>query len=134
VQARFLEEWRAGGRPRLSVYARRFPDYAAALAELVAALPPDTPTPVASATSTVATGAASDPVDETQRDSLPGHLTLDEGIQHALTAIFGEQPREQPHERPLPRVAEQAARYEAGGPNTTLAQEPPAPEGPTERD
>ena len=43
VQEQFLEEWRAGRRPRLSVYALRYPQYGRALADLAASLPPDIP-------------------------------------------------------------------------------------------
>ncbi|HEX8732594.1 MAG TPA: hypothetical protein VF725_11115 [Ktedonobacterales bacterium] len=93
VQERFLEEWRAGKRPRLSAYLRRYPQHAAALAALVAALPPDT-----------LAGTAQEPLAE----SFPERLWTGAGVARALAEIFGPEPAG--HE--APRVAEERAPYQ----------------------
>ncbi len=112
IQEQFLEEWRAGQRPRLSVYAHRYPAYAAALAELVASLPPDTQ------------------LDEGSDTSLPEPLWMGDGIPHALRAIFGDVAPSHDEER-LPRVAEERSPYQAG----QRADDPPDTSGaPPQRD
>lgn len=114
VEEQFLEEWRAGKHPQLSVYAVRYPQYAAALADLVMRLPPDAP-------------ADEEPErerDEKRPESLPERFASGEGVRRALDAIFGETPA---HE-PLPRVAEQPATYDAARPQTPAPPDaPPEP-------
>lgn len=95
VQEQFLEEWRAGLRPRLSVYSRRYPAYAASLADLVAALPPD---------------AQERETNETPAESFPQRLWTGEGVSRALHGIFGATPPRD--ERRLPRVAEEPGPYQ----------------------
>jgi len=107
IQEQFLEEWRTGKRPQLSVYALRYPQYAAALADLVMRLPPDAP-------------AAEEPErerDEKRPESFPERFVSGAGVRRALDAIFGEASSAEP----LPRVAEQPATYDAAPP------QPPAP-------
>jgi hypothetical protein len=111
VEEQFLEEWRAGKRPQLSVYAVRYPQYAAALADLVMALPPD---------------ASADEAPEHARrekrpESFPERFVSGAGVRRALDAIFGETPT---HE-PLPRVAEQSAPYDAAPPQTPAPPDSP---------
>lgn len=114
IEEQFLEEWRAGKHPQLSVYALRYPQYAAALADLVMRLPPDAP-------------ADEEPDrerDEKRPESFPERFASGAGVRRALDAIFGEAST---HE-PLPRVAEQSAPYDAARPQT------PAPPDPTAGD
>lgn len=95
IQEQFLEEWRAGRRPRLSVYARRYPAYASALADLVASLPPD---------------VRADEAGETRTDSFPERLWSGAGVARALADIFGVAPEVG---RRLPHVAEERSSYRA---------------------
>lgn len=97
VQERFLEEWQAGLRPRLSVYARRYPQHAAALANLVATLPPD-------AGADTDAGATREPPAE----SFPERLWSGDGMARARAEIFGPDSAE----RAAPRVAEERAAYQ----------------------
>lgn len=119
VQERFLEEWRTGRRPRLSVYARRYPAYAAALADLVATLPFD-----AQADDEVGAGGAPQP--ETTAESFPQRLWTGEGVGRALDDIFGSMP--QPDIRRLPRVAEERSPYQ-----TSEASEGVTPDTPDDQ-
>lgn len=111
IQEQFLEEWRAGKRPRLSVYAARYPQYADALADLVMALPPDAPIDAAPER---ARG-------EKRPESFPERFASGVGVRRALDAIFGEAST---HE-PLPRVAEQPAPYDAARPQTPAPPDAP---------
>ncbi len=97
VQEQFLAEWRAGHRPRLSVYALRYPQYAGALAELVASLAPDM--------------SVSGAVEETEplTEFFPERLWLGAGVERALANIFGSAS----NQRTEPRVAEARAEYQA---------------------
>lgn len=97
AQEQFLEEWRAGRRPRLSVYARRYPQYAGALAALVASLAPDMPMSGA--------GEEMEPLTE----SFPERLWSGAGVARALADIFGSAS----NQRAEPRVAEARAEYQA---------------------
>lgn len=100
VQERFLEEWQAGKRPRLSAYLRRYPQHAAALVDLVASLPPDAPAVPAAAPA----GATQEPLAE----SFPERLWTGAGVARALVEIFGPEPAR----RETPRVAEERATYQ----------------------
>lgn len=95
IQERFLEEWRAGRHPRLSVYARRFPAYAAALAECVASLAAE----------------AEMAAPESPTESFPERLWRGEGATRAMATIFasGAARQEDAH---LPRVAEERSPYQ----------------------
>ena len=128
VQEHFLAKWRAGRRPRLSEYARRYPTYAAALAALVAALPPNAP--LASADDDAGASAA-----ETSTDSFPGRRwqdDLDAGVGRALATLFGvaatpdvhEMHDMQAREQPLSQVAETPTEYRPG---KSAEPEPPEP-------
>lgn len=92
VEERFLEEWRGGLRPRLSVYLRRYPRRRATLTALVAALPPDA-------------DAVAAP--EPPTESFPERLWSGAGMQRALADIFGPAPVE----RDTPHVAEERTEY-----------------------
>jgi hypothetical protein len=98
IEAQYLREWQAGKRPRLSVYATRYPEHVAALTALVASLPPDTTT-----------------TDETLPESFPERLWNGAGVNHALTAIFGEAMATRIRDERLPRVAEERGAYDATG-------------------
>lgn len=111
IQEQFLEEWRAGRRPRLSAYALRYPEYAAALADLVMRLPPDA----------LADGAPRHARREKRPESFPERFATGAGVRRALDAISGEVDAA---ER-LPRVAEQSAPYDAG-----RSQAPESPDTP----
>lgn len=95
VEEHYLEEMRAGKRPRLSAYIRRYPAHAAALANLVASLAPDTAT------------------------EQPSHGTpvtrawAEAGEGRALTALFGALPSESAGTDAL-RVAEEHGEYRVG--------------------
>lgn len=110
VQEQFLEEWRAGRRPRLSVYARRYPQHAEALAELVAALAPEMPT-------SEPTAAVAEPSVEPLAESFPERLWSGEGVTRALADIFGDAA----DERAKLQVAETRAAYQ-----TPQGQDTPA--------
>lgn len=102
IEEQFLREWRAGKRPRLSVYALRYPAHAAALAALVASLPPDADNASERA--------------ETLPDSFPERLWNGAGVARALTSAFDglpAQPRALARDAPLPRVAEERSVYDA---------------------
>lgn len=123
IQEQFLDEWRAGKRPRLSVYALRYPAYAAALAALVATLPPDAPLNAANATD-------QEEQEELRFDAAPPPLWNGAGVERALSSAFGA-PDEQRDGEQLPRVAEQPSAYQtrpvdAAAPDTP--SEPPSRE------
>jgi len=123
VQERFLEEWCAGRRPRLSVYVRRYPAYAAALADLVATLPPDAP----AEESEMITWASQT---ETTAESFPQRLWTGEGVARALHDIFGS--LAQADARHQPRVAEERTPYQASRASDDSAHD--APDEQPERD
>lgn len=116
IQEQFLEEWRAGQRPRLSVYARRYPAYADALAALVATLPPD-----GVATSDEAVQGVTRI--ETTPESFPDRLWMGEGVGRALRGAFGEQAATV-NARWLPRVAEERQAYDTRRIDDAFAQLP----------
>lgn len=95
AQELFLEQWRAGRRPRLSVYARRYPAYAAALAELVASLPMD----------------AREPGKETLPESFSERLWAGVGANRALAMIF-DSGASQRDDASVRRVAEEPGLYQ----------------------
>lgn len=111
IQDQFLEEWRAGKRPQLSAYALRYPEHAAALADLVMRLPPEAP----------ADGAPGRERREERPESFPERFSTGAGVRRALDAIVGEAEADEQ----LPQVAEQPATYDAA------RSEPPAPPAPT---
>lgn len=115
IQEQFLEQWRAGKHPQLSVYALRYPQHAAALADLVMRLPPDAP--------------ADEEPDrergEKRPESLPERFASGAGVRRALDAIFGERFGEAGADEPLPRVAEQPATYDAARPQTPAPPDAP---------
>jgi hypothetical protein len=113
VQAQFLEEWRTGRHPRLSVYSLRYPQYAGELAELVASLPPDT------RATDAGEGAEAGPTAESLMESFPERLWSGTGVARALADIFGSAPAE----RAEPRVAETRTEYLA-----TREQDAPTPD------
>lgn len=115
IQEQFLEEWRAGKRPQLSAYALRYPEHAAALADLIMRLPPDA----------LADGAPERERREKRPESFPERFVTGAGVRRALDAIFGEVEAD---ER-LPRVAEQPAPYD-----TTGSEAPESPDTPGEPD
>ena len=105
IEEQFLREWQAGKRPRLSVYAARYPAYANALAELVASLPAD-----------AADATDHDAQPEALLESFPERHSMDEGVNRALMSIFGEvQLRRSVSQRG--RVAEERQTYDAGQPD-----------------
>lgn len=114
VQERFLEEWRAGKRPRLSVYAVRYPQYASALAEIVMRLETD--------------DQRISPERE-RRPPIPRPEPLvervlnGEGAQRALQELFGAALADDQ----LPRVAERPAAYDTRAGAAPQAQTPPDP-------
>ena len=112
IQEQFLEEWRAGKRPRLSVYAVRYPQYSAALADLVLQLEPDT-----LATASEREQRPPEPVGE--------RILHGAGAQRALEALFGAAPADDQ----LPRVAEQPASYDTRADPST---QPPTPSDPSD--
>jgi hypothetical protein len=125
IQEQFLREWRAGRRPRLSVYALHYPAHAAALADLVASLPPDTQ------------AVASDATDPMERAETPPASPLERlwngaGVERALNSAFGDlaAPPALIADNPLPRVAEQRSAYETPHADDASAQRP-TPERPT---
>jgi hypothetical protein len=106
IQERFQEEWRAGKRPRLSVYAERYPAYAAALAEMVMRLEADE-----QPTSPERERRPLEPVPE----PLGERFLNGEGARRALEALPGATA----DDNQLPMVAEQPASYD------TRADAPP---------
>ncbi|HET9109194.1 MAG TPA: hypothetical protein VFN78_00070 [Ktedonobacterales bacterium] len=102
IQEQFLAEWHAGKRPRLSVYAARYPAYANLLAELVASLSPGA-------------GHADDaePLIEAHLESFPERLWTGDGINRALTSIFSEVQLRWSGAQ-LGHVAEERQPYETG--------------------
>jgi len=101
IEEQFMREWRAGTRPRLSAYALRYPAHAAALAALVADLPPEA-------------DISAERV-ETLPESFPERLWNGAGVVRALTSAFGDLSAQlaQPDDAPLQRVAEERASYDA---------------------
>ncbi len=98
IQQQLLGEWDAGQRPRLSVYALRYPEYAGMLADLFATMAPGT-----------------QPRDaETLAESFPERLWSGAGVGRALNAIFGD--RSTRDDQRLPRVAEERASYHTSAP------------------
>ena len=99
VEEQFLREWRAGKRPRLSVYALRYPAHAVALAALVASLPPTIDGPAAEV--------------ETLPDSFPERLWNGAGVARALNGAFGDLSAQSALADAafLPRVAEERSPY-----------------------
>ncbi len=85
IEEQLLAEWQAGKRPRLSVYAARYPAYASVLAELVASLPPDA---LDLTDSTYTPDIQASP--ETHPESFPERLWTGTGANRALASIFGE--------------------------------------------
>lgn len=118
VEEQFLEEWRAGKHPQLSVYALRYPQYAAALADLAMALPSDAP----------ANEEQERERGEKRPESFPERFASGAGVRRALDAIFGETPAADQ----LPRVAEQPATYDAAAPQTPAPPDSP-PDPPSEQ-
>ncbi len=121
IEEQFLREWRAGKHPRLSVYALRYPAHAAALAALVAGLPPDADNPAERV--------------ETLPESFPERLWNGAGAARALTSAFGDLPAQpaQTDDAPLQRVAEERASYDAtrtDDPADDRAAQGPSPERP----
>ncbi|HZC07410.1 MAG TPA: hypothetical protein VE338_17380 [Ktedonobacterales bacterium] len=108
IEAQFLREWQAGKRPRLSVYATRYPEHVAALTALVASLPPDAAT-----------------ADETLPESFPERLWNGAGVHLALTAIFGEAMATRTRDERLSRVAEEPGAYDATGASATIPRATP---------
>lgn len=107
AQEQFLEQWRAGQCPRLSVYARRYPAYAAALAELVASLPMD----------------AREPGKETLPESFSERLWTGVGAHRALATIFGSG-ASQRDDASVRRVAEEPGLYQTRPAATPSALDP----------
>jgi hypothetical protein len=114
IQEQFLEERRAGKHPRLSVYALRYPAYAAALADLIATLPPD------ALAETQRAGDLARGV-ETPPESFPERLWNGQGVERALASIFGASSA-QPNDDRLARVAEERGAYDTGQVNGAAAQ------------
>lgn len=114
IREQFLEEWRAGKRPRLSVYAERYPAYAAALAETVMRLEADE-----QPASPERERRPPEPVPE----PLGERFLNGEGARRALETLA----RAAPADEPLPRVAEQPASYDTRAEAPPQAETPPDP-------
>lgn len=111
IEEQLLAEWQAGKRPRLSVYAARYPAYASVLAELVASLPPD----ASDLTNLTDTPDIQDieASPEAHLESFPERLWTGTGANRALASIFGEvQFRRSANQ--LGHVAEERQGYNAG--------------------
>lgn len=101
IEEQFLSDWRAGLRPLLSTYLRRYPDYSAELATFVArSFMPDSQS-----------GAL------LLIDDIPAYelrVALSSGTRRALEAIFGADADIGPAASPQARVAEERAGYMDG--------------------
>lgn len=95
VEEHFLDELRAGKRPRLSAYIRRYPAHAEALTNLVASLAPDTIT------------------ERSSDATLTARAWAEAGERRALTVLFGALPAESAGNDVL-RVAEERGEYTVG--------------------